>query len=121
MICNPPFYESVEQAHSSYEKRQSKTERAIGNSISSTRTFSGSLHELVTEGGELKFLSLLIEESLIHVSQISVFSTLVSRKTNLPLLQSKLETYGVPYQQVIQLRHGNKTRHLLVWSKIKKH
>ena len=116
LICNPLFYESVEQAHSSYEKRQSKTERTIGNSISSTRTFSGSLHELVTKGGELEFLSLLIEESLTHAPQISFFSTLVSRKTNLPMLESKLRTLGVPHQQVIQLRHGNKTRHLLMWS-----
>lgn len=46
----------------------------------------------MTEGGEINFISKMIEDSLSFQDRVAVFTTLIGRKQTLPLVLKKLES-----------------------------
>lgn len=115
-ICNPPFHPSAEAA----AKDSARKWKGLGKHSATGRLNFGGMHaELWTEGGETGFIQKMIEESADFASQCQWFTTLVSRKENLPVLNKTLDKAKVIRRKVLEMSQGQKISRILCWSYFK--
>nr|BFE94506.1 23S rRNA (adenine(1618)-N(6))-methyltransferase RlmF [Pseudomonas brassicacearum subsp. brassicacearum] len=90
-MCNPPFHASLEEATKGSQRKW----RALGKADPKRKlpvlNFGGQAAELWCEGGEARFVTQLIGESAQLAGQVLWFSTLVSKASNLPAIQTALK------------------------------
>jgi hypothetical protein len=67
-------------------------------------------------GGEAAFLAAMIEQSKEFASQCLWFSSLVSKKENLPAARKALARVGAREVRVLDMAQGNKVSRILAWS-----
>ena len=78
--------------------------------------FGGQKAELWCEGGEAAFLANMIAQSKEFATQCLWFSSLVSKKENLPGAKKALSRVGARQVRVIDMAQGNKVSRILSWS-----
>lgn len=119
-MCNPPFHASIEDAQTGTQRKINSLARNAGKqTIKTTRpklNFGGQGAELFCEGGELGFIERMIEESALYKSQCRLFTTLVSKATNLPKIERALKAIGAAKIKVIEMSQGQKQSRLVAWS-----
>jgi len=115
-LCNPPFHASTEAAHKGTQRKW----KNLGKGQSSTLNFGGQNAELWCPGGEVKFISRMIEESVEFADQCLWFSSLVSKKDNLKTLYKLLEKTKAADIKVIDMAQGQKVSRFIAWSFIEK-
>ncbi|MDR6920413.1 MULTISPECIES: 23S rRNA (adenine(1618)-N(6))-methyltransferase RlmF [Chryseobacterium] len=113
-MCNPPFHDSEESAlKGSVRKRkglgQSKSRKPLLN-------FGGQQSELWCEGGELAFISKMIEESSSYSSQVLWFTCLVSKGDNLYKLMTLIKKVKAADFKIIDMAQGQKVSRILAWT-----
>ncbi|MDI9868231.1 MULTISPECIES: 23S rRNA (adenine(1618)-N(6))-methyltransferase RlmF [Flectobacillus] len=114
VICNPPFHASAEEASaSSIRKQQNLTGKKVQNA---SLNFGGQSRELWCDGGELKFIWQMIQESKVFAKNCLWFSSLVSKKDNLKSLYKALDKTDVTNYHIIEMSHGQKISRILVWT-----
>ena len=86
-LCNPPFHSSKEEAEDG----------------------------LWCEGGELRFLLTMIEESRNYRKNCGWFTSLVSKEKNLGKLTAKLKSTDIAEHRIIEMHQGTKTSRILAW------
>ncbi len=112
VICNPPFFKSEEEA----VKQTSRKLKNLGKKHRQpVRNFGGQQTELWYDGGELRFISLYIKESVFFAKQAGWFTTLVSNGENLRSLRRLLVKTGAKEQRIIDMAQGNKASRILAW------
>ncbi|CAH2262822.1 U6 small nuclear RNA (adenine-(43)-N(6))-methyltransferase [Pararge aegeria] len=104
-MCNPPFYTNMQELWES--RSPARPEPKNG--------FTGSPHELITEGGELQFCRKILEESKLHKDKILIFTTMVGHKFNLKELVIDLKAVGITYTTT-EFCQGRVTRWGLAWT-----
>ncbi len=115
-MCNPPFHASMDEARAeSRKKRKNLGNASLGGSAESLN-FGGQNAELWCPGGELRFLSRMIQESMEFAAQVTWFTSLVSKSENLPSLKTALVRAGVRRMKVIPMSQGQKRSRLIAWS-----
>jgi len=125
-MCNPPFYESLEQAlENNQRKRNNLTNSQAKRSGRSYReqtyqqkgrNFGGQNAELWCQGGELRFMTLMAEESVLFKEQVTWFSSLVSKKENVQKMQKVLQQIGAKDVLVVNMAQGNKISRFIAWN-----
>ncbi|MEJ1221901.1 23S rRNA (adenine(1618)-N(6))-methyltransferase RlmF [Sediminicola sp. 1XM1-17] len=109
-MCNPPF-------HASRKEAQKGTLRKLGN-LHHTKelslNFGGQAKELWCNGGEALFIKRMIKESSKFKNQVGWFTTLVSKKENLPKIYKQLEKMKVNHTTV-PMEQGNKQSRFVAW------
>lgn len=119
-ICNPPFYSSFQEAKKASFLKIKNLNANKQNDLSSEKivssNFKGKKAELWCKGGELQFLTNMINESFLFKKNCRLFTTLVSNKKNLDILKAKIQTYNSSFIKVIPMVHGKKITHILAWS-----
>jgi len=113
-LCNPPFHRSQAEA-------MAGTERKIRNltgrkGAPAVLNFGGRNHELWCEGGESAFVRRMVAESAEFPSSSRWFTTLVSRRENLPAIQDALRRVKPAVVRQIELHHGQKKSRIVAWS-----
>jgi 23S rRNA (adenine1618-N6)-methyltransferase len=113
-ICNPPFHASAEEAHKATTRKvnnlqQIKTKDPVLN-------FGGHNAELWCDGGEIGFITQMIYESAKYPMQVLWFTTLVSKKENLPAINKILNKVGAAAIQIIDMAQGQKTSRIVAWT-----
>lgn len=109
VICNPPFYNSAQEA----TKANTRKNRNLGNK--NIRNFSGNHNELWYTGGEKAFLhNYLYESSLIKNKRIW-FTSLVSKKENVKSLEKSSKKLNVKIFKEIPMQQGNKVTRIVCW------
>lgn len=108
-VCNPPYFASEGEAIAAARRRLKHKDTQQTES-----RFSGVADELWCTGGELSFISKLIEESVLFGDQCGWFTVLVSKGGNLEQIQRLLETVQAE-ARVIPLQRGNKIRRVIAW------
>ncbi|MCD5970321.1 23S rRNA (adenine(1618)-N(6))-methyltransferase RlmF [Pseudomonas quasicaspiana] len=115
-LCNPPFHSSLEEAQRGSQRKW----RALGKADPKRKlpvlNFGGQSQELWCEGGEIGFVTQLIKESTQVAKQVLWFSTLVSKASNLPMIQSTLKKVGVFESQVVEMGQGQKQSRFVAWT-----
>uniref|UniRef100_A0A1D1ZJ42 Methyltransferase-like protein 16 n=2 Tax=Anthurium amnicola TaxID=1678845 RepID=A0A1D1ZJ42_9ARAE len=98
-MCNPPFFESIEEA-----------------GLNPKTSCGGTHQEMVCPGGERAFISRIIEDSLVLKYCFRWFTSMIGRKTNLKFLVSKLREVGVSIVKTTEFVQGQTARWGLGWS-----
>lgn len=107
VMCNPPFYTSDQDMVSSAEKKARPP-----NSVC-----TGAPVEMVCEGGEVAFISRLLEDSLYFRERVQWYTTMFGKLASLEEFVEKLRERCVDNYAVTEFVQGNKTRRWAVgWS-----
>lgn len=112
-LCNPPFHASLVEASKGTERKLRNLGKATGAPV---LNFGGQKAELWCEGGEVAFLAGMISQSKEFASQCLWFSSLVSKKENLPAARKALAQVGASQVRVLDMAQGNKVSRILAWS-----
>ncbi|WP_122277668.1 RlmF-related methyltransferase, partial [Pseudomonas syringae group genomosp. 3] len=115
-LCNPPFHASLDEAQRGSQRKW----RALGKADPKRKlpvlNFGGQSQELWCEGGEIGFVTQLIQESARLPGLVVWFSTLVSKATNLPPIQSALKKAGALEVKVVEMGQGQKQSRFVAWT-----
>ena len=113
-ICNPPFHKSQEEANKGTLRKisnlkQQKSKEAVLN-------FGGQNGELWCDGGELRFITQMIYESVKHPMNCMWFTTLISKKENLDSIYKTLNKVNAVEIKTIDMAQGQKTSRFVAWT-----
>lgn len=114
-MCNPPFHTSAAEAQSGTIKKWQN----LGKTASQAKAnlnFGGQSAELWCPGGELQFISQMIEESRQFSTQCFWFSSLISKSSNLDAIKNKLKQAQVLEQKVVTMQQGSKQSRFVAWT-----
>ncbi|MGN4963652.1 23S rRNA (adenine(1618)-N(6))-methyltransferase RlmF [Aeromonas dhakensis] len=113
-LCNPPFHASLAEASKGTERKL----RNLGKEVKDkpVLNFGGQKAELWCEGGEAAFLAAMINQSRAFAEQCLWFSSLVSKKENLPAAKKALTRVGARQVRVLEMTQGNKVSRVLAWT-----
>lgn len=78
--------------------------------------FGGQPQELWCEGGEVAFITTLIQESKIFARQVMWFTSLVSKGDNLPGLYRALQQVGAEKVVKVEMAQGQKQNRFIAWT-----
>jgi 23S rRNA (adenine1618-N6)-methyltransferase len=106
-MCNPPFYESKADMLTSAASKQRPPFTAC----------TGSENEMVTPGGEVAFISRMIDESLVLRDRVQWYTSMLGKFSSIAVLVEKLRDNGVDNYAVTEFVQGSKTRRWgIAWS-----
>jgi 23S rRNA (adenine1618-N6)-methyltransferase len=110
-ICNPPFHASAEEAAAGSDRKIKNLglKKAVLN-------FGGKSHELWSPGGEKAFITKMIDESAKYSNQCLWFTSLVSKKENLPDLDRVLNKVRAFEVRILEMSQGQKISRVLAWT-----
>lgn len=117
-MCNPPFHDSEDSALKGNLRKTKNLNRT--KSQKPLLNFGGQQSELWCEGGELAFITKMINESVLYSSQILWFTCLVSKKDNLNKLTMFLKKVKAIDYKIIDMAQGQKISRMLAWTFIPK-
>jgi 23S rRNA (adenine1618-N6)-methyltransferase len=112
VLCNPPFHSSAEEAATVGQRKT----RNLGLGKNAPLNFGGHHSELWCDGGERKFVGQMIDESVMYSDQIVWFTSLVSRKENLPALRDQLRDLDAYEVRIIEMAQGQKQSRFIAWT-----
>lgn len=119
VLCNPPFHASARAAEAGSARKWKNLGKAGGLPRSADSdpklNFGGQATELWCEGGEVGFVGRMVTESAQYQTQISWFSTLVSREESLPAIYSALKAVGARRVETIDMAQGQKKSRIVAW------
>ncbi|OMO92825.1 Ribosomal RNA large subunit methyltransferase F-like protein [Corchorus olitorius] len=98
-MCNPPFFESIEEA-----------------GLNPKTSCGGTHEEMVCPGGEKAFITCIIEDSAVLKQSFRWYTSMVGRKVNLKFLIAKLREVGVTIVKTTEFVQGQTCRWGLAWS-----
>ena len=117
-LCNPPFHKSLEDALVGNKRKiQNLTKQTV---LKNTLNFGGKNNELWCEGGEVSFIKKMINESSDFSKNCLWFTTLVSKKENLPYIYEALKNIKVREIKTIDMAHGQKISRIVAWTFLSK-
>ena len=111
-LCNPPFHASAEEALEGTQRKW----RGLGKKPPQALNFGGQSNELFCEGGEAAFLTTMINESRLFAKQCVLFTTLVSKASNLPLVYRQLKKVQAVTVKTVQMAQGQKQSRFVAWT-----
>lgn len=107
VMCNPPFYSSEEDMARAYGSKE----------MPPSAVCTGSTNEMICEGGDVGFVSRILEESLQLRERVQWHSSMLGRLVSAQQLVAKLREHGITNFAVTNLKAGHKTRRWAVaWS-----
>ncbi len=112
-MCNPPFHDSEESAIKGNIRKTKNLNRS--RKQKPLLNFGGQQSELWCKGGELAFITNMINESVLYQSQVLWFTCLVSKKDNLPKLTALLKKHKADFK-IIDMAQGQKISRILAWT-----
>lgn len=111
-LCNPPFHDSEQSARQESERKK----RNLGQNAQASLNFGGRQEELWCEGGEVAFVSRMINESRAFGTQVRWFTSLVSKGEHLPALYRVMQEAGVVKVVKKEMAQGQKQSRFIAWS-----
>lgn len=112
VICNPPFHASLQESlGGSARKWKNLGLKEQGTELN----FGGRNSELWCEGGELRFVSQMIKESVAFAGAVSWFTSLISKKETLSSCYSLLQSVKATDVRTIDMSQGQKISRILAW------
>ncbi len=116
-ICNPPFHASEEEAKKATLR---KLRNLKGKKITKVdRSFGGQSNELWYPGGEKGFVKVLVRESKKFANSCFLFSTQISKESNLDSIKAMLKSAGAMEVHIIPMGQGNKVSRIVAWTFLK--
>lgn len=112
-VCNPPFHSSAAEARAGTQRKWRNLGRPqTGEDLN----FSGRHHELWCQGGEQAFIRAMIRQSRPLAEHCLWFSSLVSRRENLRIIEAELDRQQAETVRIIEMLQGQKTSRIVTWT-----
>lgn len=111
-LCNPPFHDSAAAARRGSDRKR----RNLGLTQGDRLNFGGQQQELWCEGGEVAFITRMIEESQKFSRQVMWFTSMVSRGENLPPLYRALSEASAVKVVKKEMAQGQKQSRFIGWT-----
>jgi 23S rRNA (adenine1618-N6)-methyltransferase len=116
-MCNPPFHASQQDAELGTKRKLNNLSSAETSNVERpTLNFSGQSNELWCSGGERQFVSSMIKQSQVFASQVLWFTSLVSKRENIPVFEKELDKIKARQVKVIEMAQGNKVSRFIAWT-----
>lgn len=115
-LCNPPFHASAEDALASTQTKLKKLGKLANSTQKTVLNFGGQHAELWCQGGESAFISNMINESTQYKTQCLWFTSLVSKKETLSIINKKLKQVAVVESRIIPMAQGQKVSRFVAWT-----
>jgi 23S rRNA (adenine1618-N6)-methyltransferase len=113
-LCNPPFHKSLKDAMDGNKRKvQNLTKQ---KTTKNALNFGGKNNELWCKGGEITFIKNMIKESFEFKNNSLWFTTLVSKKENLPFIYKALEDIKAVEIKTIDMSQGQKITRVVAWT-----
>jgi len=113
-MCNPPFHSSKKEADEGTSRKIKNLSK--GKKFKVELNFSGQANELWCEGGEISFITKMIEESFLYNNNVKWFTTIVSKQEKLPEIYRQLEKVSPTKIKTIDMVQGNKLARFIAWT-----
>ncbi|MDR6679193.1 23S rRNA (adenine(1618)-N(6))-methyltransferase RlmF [Pseudomonas oryzihabitans] len=113
-LCNPPFHASPTDAVRGSQRKWKNLGKTTGKQAP-LLNFGGQAAELWCPGGEAAFIERMIRESRRFAPQVGWFTCLVSKASNLPVLQAALRREQASETRVVAMAQGQKQSRFLAW------
>lgn len=113
-MCNPPFHASPADAQKGTARKWKNL--GIQKTATNNLNFGGQQNELWCEGGELGFVKRMIEQSAQFPVNCFWYSTLISKKKNLPLVYKALKKVKAFDVKTIDMAQGQKISRIVAWT-----
>ena len=114
-MCNPPFHASMEKAQAgSVRKVKNLNNGKVPQKV--TLNLAGQENELCCAGGEIAFLKQMVNESVNFASQVTWFSSLVSKSENVAPINKLLTQLGAKQVKVVKMTQGQKISRFIAWN-----
>ena len=113
-LCNPPFHASPTDAVRGSQRKWKNLGKTTGKQVP-LLNFGGQAAELWCPGGEAAFIERMIRESRTFATQVGWFTCLVSKASNLPVLQAALRREQASETRVVAMAQGQKQSRFLAW------
>ncbi len=110
-MCNPPFHASEAEATKGTMRKLKNLKKEGHTGLN----FGGQANELWCNGGEALFIKRMIKQSVPFKSQVGWFTTLVSKKENLPKIYKLLDKLKANHKTAI-MSQGNKQSRFVAWT-----
>ncbi|XP_065080257.1 U6 small nuclear RNA (adenine-(43)-N(6))-methyltransferase [Ochlerotatus camptorhynchus] len=105
-MCNPPFYEDeISESENRTSRRKEPSNAATGCD-----------QELRIEGGELRFVERIIDESLKLKERISIYTSMIGHKRNFEEILRIMKSRSINNITTTRFCQGNTTRWGIAWS-----
>jgi 23S rRNA (adenine1618-N6)-methyltransferase len=115
-MCNPPFHSSAAEATSGSTRKWRNLGKLDPKRKLPVLNFGGQAAELWCPGGEAAFLKRMASESTQVAEQVLWFSSLVSKGSNVELLQGWLARAGAAEVRILGMSQGQKQSRLVAWT-----
>jgi 23S rRNA (adenine1618-N6)-methyltransferase len=113
-LCNPPFHKSLKDAMDGNKRKvQNLTKQ---KTTKNALNFGGKNNELWCKGGEITFIKNMIKESFEFKNNSLWFTTLVSKKENLPFIYKALDDIKAVEIKTIDMSQGQKITRVVAWT-----
>lgn len=114
-MCNPPFHTSLEEAAKGTRRKLNNLNKSKAKNTKATTNFGGQSNELWCEGGELAFITKMVNESVHFKKQCLWFSTMISKQDNTGKIIRHLKKLRPVDLKVMDMEIGNKMSRALFW------
>jgi len=113
-ICNPPFHSSLAEATAGTQRKWKNL--GIKKNKETMLNFRGQNNELWYDGGEQTFVQNMIEQSAQLPTTCFWYSTLISKKENLPGVYTALKKAKATDIKTINMKQGQKVSRIVAWT-----
>jgi 23S rRNA (adenine1618-N6)-methyltransferase len=113
-MCNPPFHASA--AHAAAATVRKTKNLGTGAASRLRRNFGGTATELWCEGGEAAFVHRMIAESARNPTHCGWFTTMISKRGNLPAIYRALASVKAMDVRTIAMGQGQKQSRIVAWT-----
>ncbi len=114
VMCNPPFHASAAEAAAGTRR---KVRALAGGPVRDpVLNFGGQASELWCVGGETAFVGRMIAESARRPALGDWFTSLISKRENLPAIHAALAAAGAREVRTVEMRQGQKTSRFVAWT-----
>jgi 23S rRNA (adenine1618-N6)-methyltransferase len=110
-LCNPPFHASPAQAREGTTRKW----RNLGRGPAPVLNFGGMGAELWCEGGEVAFVTRMVEESARRPRCCRWFTSLLSRSASLPPVKAALRRVHATRVEILEMSQGQKKSRIVAW------
>ncbi|MEA3554908.1 MAG: 23S rRNA (adenine(1618)-N(6))-methyltransferase RlmF [Campylobacterota bacterium] len=115
-ICNPPFHSSAQDAIQGTKRKVKSLTKAKEKMRRPTLNFGGQADELWCDGGEISFITKMINESKEFSKNCFWFTTLVSKQDNLEEIYKILNKLKPVEVKTLNMQTGNKMSRIVAWT-----
>jgi 23S rRNA (adenine1618-N6)-methyltransferase len=115
-LCNPPFHASLAEARQGSQRKWKNLGKENNKHKKPVLNFGGQSLELCCDGGEVAFVTRMIEESESGQNNCLWFTTMISKSSTLPHVYRALKYSGAIDNRTIEMSQGQKKSRILAWT-----